>query len=123
MADLEDVRDLFAGAYRGHHDDFKRVLEDARDWAGYGLAAIWSRLRPETLTFAEVGRQLIEADREMSGGRFGDIVRVNFARRGILLAGDAARPRFRPPLLARRAAQRRRCGLGDCGRLAVRAGI
>ena len=26
----------------------------------------------------------------MSGGRFGDIVRVNFARRGILLAEDAA---------------------------------
>ena len=39
VADLEDVRDLFAGVYRGHHDDFKRVLEDARDWAGYGLAA------------------------------------------------------------------------------------
>ena len=100
VADLEDVRDLFSGAYRGHHDDFKRVLEDARDWAGYGLAAIWSRLRPETLTFAEVGRQLIEADREMSGGRFGDIVRVNFARRGILLAGDRRSSTPAPPLLA-----------------------
>ena len=39
VVDLDDVRDLFVDAYRGHHADFKRVLEDARDWAGYALAA------------------------------------------------------------------------------------
>lgn len=123
VVDLEDVRDLFAKAYRGHHDDFKHVLEDARDWAGYGLAAIWPRLRPETVTFAEVGRRLTEADLEMSGGRFRDIIQVNFARRGIALDADAPRPRPRPPLLARRHTQRRRCGLGNGGRLAGRPGF
>lgn len=123
VTDLADVRDLFAQAYRGHHDDFKHVLEDARDWAGYGLAAIWPRLRPETLTFADVGLRLIEADVEMSGGRFGDIVRINFARRGIALDDNAPRPRPRPPLLARHHTQRRRCGLDDGGRVVNRPGF
>ena len=117
VADLEDVRDLFAGAYRGHHDEFKRVLEDARDWAGYGLAA---SCRPAAgdLNFAEVGRELVEVDREMSGGRFGDIVGVNFARRGILLAGDAARTRSRPPTADGPGC--RRCGMGGGAWLFVR---
>ena len=74
VADLDDVRDLFAAAYRGHHADFKRVLEDARDWAGYALAASLAAAGARDLTFAEVGRTLVEVDREMSGGRFGDVI-------------------------------------------------
>ena len=96
VVELDDVRDLFVDAYRGHHADFKRVLEDARDWAGYALAETvghgWSR---RALTFAEVGRTLIAVDRELSGGRFGDIVadqfRVGAAGIDLGVASAAAR--------------------------------
>jgi hypothetical protein len=113
VADLEDARDLFSSAYRGHHADFKRVLEDARDWAGYALAATWPRLQPPAMTFDEVGRALIEVDREMSGGRFGDVIAVNFARRGVAI--DDAPSRCSPcslPWMRGRTA-RRRCLLGS----------
>jgi len=123
VVELEDVRDLFADAYRGHHDDFKRVLEDARDWAGYGLAAIWPQLRPDTVTFAEIGRRLVEVDLELSDGRFRVIVEINFARRGIVLGAGAPRPPPRPPLLARRHTRRRRCGLDGGGSVVGRLRI
>jgi hypothetical protein len=115
VADLEDVRDLFAAAYRGHHADFKRVLEDARDWAGYGLAAAWRRLQPATLTYADVGRALVEVDREMSGGRFADVIAVNFARRGIALGRQVARPPSGIAHQVRPTSAYRRCRLDGGG--------
>jgi hypothetical protein len=119
VADLGDVRDLFASAYRGHHADFKRVLEDARDWAGYALAASWRLLQPASLSYVDVGRSLVEVDREMSGGRFADIVHVNFARRGIDLDPGAGRPASRFAPVRSSASRRRRCRLGGGARLAA----
>ena len=109
VADLEDVRDLFSAAYRGHHAEFKRVLEDARDWAGYGLAAAWRLLQPATLNFADVGRALVEVDREMSGGQFADVIGVNFARRGIDLDGPVTRRKLQPAYQPRSRPGCRRC--------------
>jgi hypothetical protein len=117
VVELDDVRDLFADAYRGRHAEFKRVLDDARDWAGYALAAAVPTLQPATLILADIGRSLIEVDRVLSGGRFGDVVRTNFARRGIGVEPDQS-PAQRPPrtLRAGRARLRRRLcgGISDC---------
>ena len=116
VVELDDVRDLFLDAYRGHHADFKRVLEDARDWAGYALASCWARLDPTVLTFADVGRTLIAVDQELSGGRFSDVMLTNFGRRGIGIDLDDRRPpRPAPSRGARPARPRRRCGSGAGG--------
>ena len=108
--DPHDVQDLFVAAYRGRHAEFKRVLHDARDWAGYVLAGTFGMLDPARLTFAEVGRTLVAVDRVLSGGRFGDIIDIDFKRRGIDL-GSGCGAMLRQPLSATAPARRRRCGM------------
>ena len=78
MVELDDVRDLFVDAYRGHHADFKRVLEDARDWAGYALAELLGAAAADGADLRGRGRTLVDVDRELSGGRFGDVMRHEF---------------------------------------------
>ena len=42
---------------------------EARDYLGVALAETWTRLSPDHLRYAHVGKILIEVDRELSGGR------------------------------------------------------
>lgn len=60
----------FAAAYEGRHEAFKATLLDARDYVGACLAAVWSRLSPNQLTFVDVGNAFLSVDRELTGGKY-----------------------------------------------------
>lgn len=59
----------FDRAYARAPAAFKRVLGEARDYMGRVLALAWEEL-DFALTFVDVGRALLRADLELSGGRF-----------------------------------------------------
>jgi hypothetical protein len=86
MVDLdpEDIQRRFTAAYSGKEAEFKTSLLAARDYIGRLLAVTWGDLSADFLTFHDVLRGLIRADRELTGG--GDnqqIIRDSFAWREI----------------------------------------
>lgn len=93
--DLKRIDDDFKKAYKGHADDFKDALLDARDYLGFLLAETWRSLsRPNFLTYHDVLRAILRADRKL-GGDHQETIRSCFAWRGIsLLPGSILlRPR------------------------------
>ena len=87
----EALQRPFAEAYQGHHRNFKQALVAARDYMGLLLATGWGRLSPDYLNYNHIGQALLAADRELSGGRYQQIILENFAWREIhLIAADNA---------------------------------
>jgi hypothetical protein len=80
---LEAVERGFAHAYRGRHAAFKTVLLGARDYLGALLAGAWTRLSPQFLRYADVGRAVLAADRALTGGRQQRVIRDSLAWREI----------------------------------------
>jgi hypothetical protein len=70
-AKLDDqaVQARFDAAYRADPNGFKTALIQARDYLGVLLARAWSRLEWD-LRFVDVGRALLRADLELSGGHY-----------------------------------------------------
>jgi hypothetical protein len=91
----EVVQPLFDQAYAKNPQGFAECLEDARDYMGRALALCWSNLQPPHVDYALVAQALLEADSEMTGGRFHRIIDVNMTRRGIGIV--SAGPRSCPP--------------------------
>ncbi|MGY1617384.1 hypothetical protein ACI797_11660 [Geodermatophilus sp. SYSU D00691] len=81
--DLEDIQRRFDAAYTGHAVDFRNALLMARDHLGRLLAVTWGNLSPDFLTYHDVLRGLIRADRELTGGENQSIIRDCFAWREI----------------------------------------
>jgi hypothetical protein len=77
------VQSGFDRAYAADPAGFREAFADARDLMGHYIAAAWQRLSPDLLTYAEVGSALLAADWELSGGRYRQLMRVNFDWRGI----------------------------------------
>lgn len=77
------IQPIFDRAFDADPEGFEAALLDARDYMGTALAEAWSRLSPHHLDYADVGRALIEADREMTGGAFERLIRVNLRWRDI----------------------------------------
>jgi hypothetical protein len=109
LAHLEEV---VAVAFRQDPPAFRRALLDARDHVGLCLAGTWQLLEAEDLDFDDVAAAFILADREVSGGRYRDLVTAGFAKRGILpsrrfgdLGVGIAAAMSRPNPLARRRAR------------------
>lgn len=95
---LERLKDEFALAYEGKHEEFKAALIEARDYLGRLLAVTWGSLRPPNfLTYHDILRGLLRADRNprTSGGKHQDTIRACFAWRGIHMVPTALllRPR------------------------------
>jgi hypothetical protein len=65
----ERVQSAFEVAYRENHGGFKTALLEARDYMGMLLARTWSQLGSD-LSFADVGRAMLRADLNLSGGHF-----------------------------------------------------
>lgn len=92
------IQALFDEAYADDAGGFRAALIDARDLMGGYLAAIWSRLAPDALDYAEVGAALLAVDRERTSGRYQRLIRNDLGWRGIgalragprLVAPDAA---------------------------------
>lgn len=81
--DLKSIQDDFATAYTGNEAAFKEELLLARDYLGRLLAETWSHLSPNFLTYHEILRGLMRADREITGGTNQPIIRDSFAWREI----------------------------------------
>jgi hypothetical protein len=92
--DLDAIQADFARAYKGHEPGFKEALLDARDYLGQLLALTWGELSPNFLTYHNILRGLLHADRTL-GGEYQQTIRECFAWREIsLLPGSMLlRPR------------------------------
>ncbi|WP_051580564.1 hypothetical protein [Pseudonocardia acaciae] len=93
-ADLKKIQADFTAAYQGHEKEFEKALLDARDYIGRLLAVTWGSLSPNFLTYHDVLRALVRADREVTGGANQPIIRDCFAWREI---GPAASSRLLRP--------------------------
>ena len=89
------IQPMFDEAYAAAPEEFRAALVASRDELGMLLAETWSRLSPDSLSYAEVGRTLRMVDRTMTGGRWRTIIDVNLRRRAIGFARVG--PRLRPP--------------------------
>jgi hypothetical protein len=86
---------LFDEAYSADSEGFRRALADARDFMGICLARTWSRLSPDYLNYDDVGDRLLDADRELTGGRLQRAIVKNFRWREI--GQIAVGPRLEEP--------------------------
>ena len=77
------IQPIFDQAFDDDPAGFEAALLDARDYLGTALAKAWGRLSAHYLDYADVGCALIEADREMTGGAFERLIRVNLRWRDI----------------------------------------
>lgn len=87
--DLEDIARRFSAAYEGHAREFKAALLLARDYLGTLLAVTWGDLSPDFLTYHDVLRGLVRADRRITGGANQPIIRDCFAWREIAPVPDS----------------------------------
>lgn len=81
--ELESIQEDFASAYEGHGEKFKESLLIARDYLGQLLAKTWKKLSPNFLTYHDIVRALLSADRELSGGKHQQTIRECIAWREI----------------------------------------
>ena len=93
--ELNDIQAEFELAYKGNESGFKEALLGARDYIGQLLASTWGQLSPHFLTYHEILRVLLRADRTL-GGKHQQTIRECFAWREIsLLPGSMVlRPRI-----------------------------
>lgn len=81
--DTVRIQAEFDRAFAGRLDDFKQELLMARDELGTLLARTWRGLNPNFLTYHDIVRRLLQADRQTSGGLHQRTIRECFAWRGI----------------------------------------
>lgn len=103
-ANLAAIQADFEQAYTGNEAAFKQALLQARDYLGRLLAVTWGRLSPDFLTYHDILRTVIRADREITGGTYQPLIRDCFAWREIAPVPDSQL--LRPHTL-------RECGLTD----------
>ncbi|GAA5149315.1 hypothetical protein GCM10023321_12980 [Pseudonocardia eucalypti] len=89
VTDLRQIQADFEAAYQGQEKEFERALLNARDYLGRLLAVTWGSLSPDFLTYHDVLRALVRADRTVSGGANQAIIRACFAWREIAPSPDS----------------------------------
>ena len=84
-SELPGIQGEFNAAYVGNEEAFKTALLSARDYLGKLLAVTWGGLSPDFLTYGDVLRALLRADRDesVSGGVHQETIRSCFAWREI----------------------------------------
>ncbi len=82
-AEFPAIQHGFDDAYAGRHRAFREALLDARDYVGRCLAFVWERLTADDLRYVDVGHLFLDADRDVTGGRFEQLVFDSFAWREI----------------------------------------
>jgi hypothetical protein len=86
---LAAIQGDFNAAYTGNEKAFKEALLLARDYVGRLLAVTWGNLSPDSLTYNDILRGLVRADREITGGTNRPIIRDCFAWREIAPVPDS----------------------------------
>jgi len=66
------IQRAFDMAFVGQHAQFKQALLLARDYVGNLLAEVWTQLSAHHLRYVDVGHALLDADRQLGGGKFHD---------------------------------------------------
>lgn len=87
--DLERIEREFTAAYTGHEAEFTAALLAARDYLGRLLAVTWGDLSADFLTYHDVLRALVRADRSITGGENQPIIRDCFAWREVAPVPDS----------------------------------
>ncbi len=88
------LQDDFDALYARHAEEVREALLEARDFVGTYLATTFSKLTPQ-LHYRDVAECLMEAEREVSGGRYSEVLGYNLMRRGI--GQVPVGPRLTPP--------------------------
>ncbi|MCP5083262.1 MAG: hypothetical protein GY948_16355, partial [Alphaproteobacteria bacterium] len=88
------MQDVFDERYATHSEEMRTALLEARDHIGTYLAVSFSKLTP-TLRYRNVAESLLEAEFEVSGGEYQEILAHNLWRRGIGVVPVG--PRLTPP--------------------------
>jgi len=78
-----DLDDQFKAAYEQNPGAFKTALLEARDYLGDLLATCWSSLDPNKFSYSYYAKQLLAADRKVTGGHYQDTISTCFTWRKI----------------------------------------
>ncbi|WP_258297059.1 hypothetical protein [Paenibacillus peoriae] len=89
--DVERIQAMFTRSYQGNEDQFKAALLDARDYFGRLMARAWIKTLPNDLHYWKVMNDMINADKELSNGKYETIIRSCFDWREII-ANETDRP-------------------------------
>ncbi|MDP7978869.1 hypothetical protein [Bacillus multifaciens] len=81
--EVPDVQREFEHRYQGKETDFKNALLDARDYFGKLMAGAWNKTSPEGLRYWKVVNSMIDADQELSNGKYKQTIRSCFDWREI----------------------------------------
>jgi len=89
------IQALFDDAFAADPGGFRDALVQSRDYMGFALATVFTRLLPDHLIYEDVRNALFDVDLEINAGRYGQIIRNNFDARcvGMVRVG----PRLSPP--------------------------
>jgi hypothetical protein len=82
-AAADQMQALFDRAYADDPALLRHALLCARDWLGVALLAMLDGLSADHVSYAGLGRRLLEFDRASSGGQFQRLIRNNLAWRQI----------------------------------------
>lgn len=88
---VPEVQGEFTLRYQGKETEFKQALLDARDYFGKLMATAWSKTSPDNLSFGKVLNNIIEADQELSEGKYKQTILDCFDWRQIVPATDDSR--------------------------------
>ncbi|MEP2641555.1 hypothetical protein [Roseobacter sp.] len=89
------IQPLFDAAYAQNPGGFADALIASRDYMGFAMAEVWTRLSLDTLDYADVYHTFMAVDHTMTGGQYHRIIALNMERRGI--GRITAGPRLAPP--------------------------
>lgn len=78
------IQKEFEGYFIDKKDEFKTALLDARDYFGRLMAVTWGQTSPNKLYYSTVVRNMIDADMELSSGKYSEIIRDCFKWREII---------------------------------------
>lgn len=81
--DAERIQAGFDGAYAADPAGFRAAFYDAREWLGLCIAQAWRRLSLDEFSYAAFGQAMVEVDRELSDGQFGEAIEGSFQWREI----------------------------------------
>ena len=73
----------FERAYLKDKEKFQTALLEARDYVGFLVARTVNQLTPDYFSFFKMGTKLLATDREISAGRYQQLIRDGFNWRGI----------------------------------------
>ncbi|MCI0428388.1 MAG: hypothetical protein L0Z46_10270 [Nitrospiraceae bacterium] len=87
-AEIPGIQQEFQQYFKNKKKDFYGGLVDARDYFGKLMARAWDKTSKNDLYYSKVLTNMIDADVELSGGKYGRLIRDNFEWREITTSVD-----------------------------------